>query len=78
MRGFFGGLHHELPSAGVDGEHLDIEERGGFDGFGDGIGNVVEFEVEEDVGTGSPDLFDDLGATADEEFLADFEGTDLT
>ena len=58
--GLFGGAHHVLAAAGVDGEHLHAETCGSSDGLGDGVRDVVKFEVEENGGTGAANLADDL------------------
>ena len=74
--GGLGGAEHLGSAAGVDGEHLDIEPRGAGDGFGDGVGDVVKFEIEEHARAGVAHAADDVGAFGDEEFFADFECAD--
>ena len=71
------GFHHGSAAAGMDGEHLDVQARGGGHGFGDGVRDVVKFEVEENGSTGPPNLANDVGSGAGEEFAADFESSDV-
>ena len=60
----------------MDGQHLHVEFHGGLDGLGDGVGYVMELEVEEHGGPGGTDAADDVRPGADEQFLADLEGAD--
>ena len=43
------GAHHLAATRGVQREHLDGERAEGLDGLGDGVGDVVQLQVEEDV-----------------------------
>ena len=70
LLGFDGPLHHLAAAGGVQGEHLDREGRDGFDGLGDGVGDVVELEVEEDVKAEVGDFANAVGAAGGEHFEA--------
>ena len=48
----------ELASAGQEAQHLDRQLRNGLDRFGDRVGDIVQFEVEEDVKAEIGDLPD--------------------
>lgn len=51
----------------MESEEANSVVGGGADGSGDGVGNVVEFEVEEDVEAAGGEDGNDLGAFGDEE-----------
>ena len=70
LLGFDGPLHHLAAAGGVQGEHLDREGRDGFDGLGDGVGNVVELEVEEDIKAEVGDFTNAVGTTGGKHFEA--------
>ena len=72
-KGFIGGGEHGRAAGGVDGEHVHAEGSGGADGSGDGVGDVVEFEVEEDGMAALEEGLEDGGSGGDEELKADFE-----
>jgi hypothetical protein len=76
LGGPFGGAHHFGTAAGVDGKHLDIELNGGSDSFGDGVGDVVKFQVEKDIQAESAHLPDNIGTAGGEEFAADLDGAE--
>ncbi|MPN43857.1 hypothetical protein SDC9_191418 [bioreactor metagenome] len=59
----------------MNGEHLDIQVHSGGNGFSDRIGNIVEFEIEEDLSAALANLTDDVRSGAGEELAADFERT---
>jgi len=71
-RGLGRGLHHHRSSGGMEGGHGDPKSRGGGDGMGHGVGNVVELQVEEDTAAAIQDGFHDGGALGSEEFEPDF------
>ena len=71
--GFDGPLHHLAAAGGMQGEHLDRERRDGFDGLGDGVGDVVELEVEENIEAEIGDFADAVGAAGGEHLEADFD-----
>jgi hypothetical protein len=66
-----GALHHRETTRRVDVEHADAEPRRLDAGGGDRVRDVVELEVEEDVGAARLHHADDVGAGVDEELLAD-------
>ena len=47
LRGLFGGLEHFQAAAGVHGEHLHVQLHRRGDGLGDGVGDVVKFQIQE-------------------------------
>jgi hypothetical protein len=61
--------HLEAPG-GMDGQHADAELGGLADSAGDGIGDVVVFEVEKDVTAGGHEVADDLRTFGREQLLA--------
>jgi hypothetical protein len=71
--GFGGGFEHGGSTGGVDGEELRAEGGDGANGSRDGVGDVVELEVEEDGEVAAAELADDGGAFGDEELESDFE-----
>jgi len=52
LRRFFRCAHHLAATAGVDREHLHIQSRGGGDGLGDRVWDVVKFQIEEHARAG--------------------------
>lgn len=76
LLGFDGPLHHLAPAGGVQGEHLDGKRSDGFDGLGDGVGDVVELEVEEHIEAEIGDFAHAIGAAGSEHFEADFDPAD--
>jgi len=76
LLGSRGPLHHLASAAGVQGEHADGELGAGLDGFGDGVGDVVELEVEEDVEAEVGDFADGVGSAGGEHLEADFDPSD--
>ncbi len=71
--GFAGGGDHGRAAGGVDGEHVDPEARGGAHCAGNGVGDIVKLEVEEDLVAAAQEGFEHGRAGGDEEFEADFE-----
>ena len=70
------GLEHGGSSAGVEGEEAGTCGGCGADGSGDGVGDVVELEVEEDVESSGGEGGDDLGAFGNEELQANLDPAD--
>lgn len=69
-----GGFGEHGPSSeGVEGEEGEVEGASGFDGFGNGVGDVVKFEVEEDATAALADFTHEVGAVGGEELETDFE-----
>ena len=54
-------------------EHASTELCRGANRAGYGVGNIVQFEIEEDIVARGYDVFDDRGARGDVEFEAYFE-----
>ena len=73
---FLCGTKHGGAAASVYGEELHIQTRGTGNGLGDGVRNVVKFQVEENLGSGVAHALDDIWPCGDKEFLANFEGAD--
>ncbi len=67
------GFEHVGAAGGVDGEELGTGGGGGADCARDGVGDVVEFEVEEDGEAAAAELMDDGVAVGEVELEADFE-----
>ena len=67
------GGEHGRTSGGVKGEHLGAEGSGGADGRGDGVGNVVQLEIEEDGETALLQGLENSGTGGDEELEAHFD-----
>ncbi len=61
-----------MPAGGVDGQHADLQLGGFSDGMSDGVGNVVEFEVEKNFTAGSHQVANDLGPLGRKQLLTDF------
>jgi len=76
LLGFDGPLHHLAAAGGMQREHLDRERRDGFYGLGDGVGDVVELEVEEDIETEVGDFAHAVGTAGGEHFEADLDPAD--
>jgi len=70
--GFDGGFEHLAAARGVDVEHGDAEVGGFGDGGGDGVGDVVELQVQKDFTAGGDEIADDLRAFGGEQLLAYF------
>ena len=58
----------------MDGQHTDAQLGGGADGPCDGVRDVVEFQVEEDLAAGGDEFADELRPLGGEELFADFIG----
>jgi hypothetical protein len=71
--GFGGGFEHGGSASGVDGEKLGTDGGGRTDGSCNGVGDVVEFEVEENGEAAAAEFADDGGAFGGVEFEADLE-----
>jgi len=71
--GFGSGFEHGGATGGVDGEELGAGGGGGTDRSGDGVGDVVEFKVEEDGEAAAAEFADDGVAFGEVELEADFE-----
>ena len=69
-----GSFQHLAPTGGVDGQHRDAELAGRVYGGGDGVGDVVELQVEKDFTAGSDKVADHLRPLGGEELLANFVG----
>lgn len=67
-----GPFEHFGSAAGVEGEQLDGECRNALDGLGDGVGDVVQFEIEKDLVAAVGDFANEVGAVSSEELEADF------
>lgn len=67
------------PGAGVHGDEAGAEAAGAADRPGHGVGDVVQFEVEEQVelGVAQAQLADDTGTLGDEQLEADLEHADV-
>ena len=73
LRGPLRGAHHLAASTRVDRQHLHVELHRCRHCFGDGAGNIVKFQVEENGRAGGPNASHDVRPGADEQFLADLE-----
>lgn len=73
---FFGPADHFGAAGCVEGEHFDGERGDALDGFGDGVGDVVQFEIEKDAMTAVGDLADEVGPVGGEELEPDFDPLD--
>ncbi len=67
-----GGSQHLATARGVHGEHADAQLGGLADGCGDGGGDVVILEVEEDLPAGADEIADYLRAFGGIELHPDF------
>ena len=72
-----GGFQHFAATAGVDVHHPHAHLGGDAQRGGDGVGDVVVFEVEEDVVTDALQRFDQLPPFAGVEFFADFQAAEV-
>lgn len=68
-----GGGHHLGSAGGVERKHFDGKRGEGLDGLGDSVGDIVEFEVEEDVVAVIGDLTEVVGAIGGEQLQADLD-----
>ena len=71
--GVGGGFEHFAPAAGVNVHHPHAHVGGDAQGGGDGVGDVVKFEVKEDVVANALQGFDQRPALARVQFFADFD-----
>ena len=70
------GLQHGQAAGCVERHHADTGERGGgFHGAGDSVGNVAEFQVEEDAFDQLGDALDGVWPFGGEQLAADFDQT---
>lgn len=76
LLGFDGPLHHLASATGVQREHANGKLGAGLDGLGDGVGNIVELEVEKDIETQIGDLTDGVRAASGEHLQSDFDPAD--
>lgn len=76
--GFDCGLHHGPSAGGVDGQKPDIELADRLYGFGDGIRDVVQFKVKEDLCMFAAYFAHQFRAVAGEKLKADFESSDTS
>jgi hypothetical protein len=60
----------------MNGRHLHIQPHGGRHGLGNGVRDVVKFQIEEDAGTGRANALHDVRPGGNEQFLADLERAD--
>ena len=74
--GFHGPLHHLAASAGMQREHFDWKWGDRFDGLGDGVGDVVELEVEKYVEAELGNFADAVGAAGGEHLETNFNPAD--
>ena len=65
-----------MASRRVHVHHPHAEPCGGGDGAGDGVGNVVELQIEEDAIPASDEALDDGRPVAGEQTAADLEAAD--
>ena len=73
-RRFDGSAQHLAASGGVDGEHGDAQLGSRLDGGGDGVGNIVVFEVEKHLSSRGDQVTNQLRPLGGEELFPDFEG----
>ncbi len=66
-------VQHGGSTRGVNGHHADTEACGGANSAGNGVGNIMEFQVEEDGVAAIEERFEDGGTGGDEEFETNFE-----
>src|SRR5690606_9849490 len=78
---FFGAglcsLEHARPTGGVQRQVGHPELGGGGDGSVDGLGDVMELQIEEDLSSLSAERAHDLRTAADEELEADLQTPDI-
>ena len=72
-RGGLGVLEHRPAAGGVDGQDRRLQRRQRLDRLGDGVGDVVQLQVEEDRQAELAELGDARGAVGGEEFEAELE-----
>lgn len=70
-----GPLHHFASAAGVEREHANRQLRGGLHRLRDGVGNIVELEVEKDIEAQVGDFAHGVGTTGGVHFEADLDPT---
>lgn len=70
---FTGGGEHGGSAGGVEGEHVDAQPGGRANGAGNGVGDIVELEVEEDAMAATQDGLEDRRARGDKELEANLE-----
>ncbi len=58
----------------MDGQHADAKLGGRADGAGNGVGDVVELQVQKDFTAGGDELPDELRAFGRKQLLANFVG----
>lgn len=75
--GGLGILQHRAAAAGVDGEDRGFERPQRLDRLGDGIGDVVQFQVEEDRQAELRHLVHAVLPMGAEEFEAELDATDM-
>jgi len=68
-----GSGEHGGAARGVNVEHADAEAGGGTNRAGNGVGDVVEFEIEKDGVAALENGFEHRGSGGSEKFEADFE-----
>lgn len=71
------GAQHFFAAGAVDGQHEDMVRRGCGHGVGDGMGDVVELQVEEDLPAFTVEKPDDVRADPSEELAANFVDFDV-
>ena len=76
-RGGLGVLHHRPPAAGVDGDDRRLEHVDRLHRPGDGVGDVVQLEVEEDRQADVGDLVHAVVAVRAEELEPELEPADV-
>ena len=76
-RGGLGGGHHRAAAGGVDGHHRGRERGERLDRLGDGVGDVVELQIEEDRQAERRDLAHAVGPVGGEEFEAQLDPADV-
>ena len=64
MRSSLGGFHHGGAAARMNREHLHIEACRRGNSFGDGVRNIMKFQVQKNRGARAADLSDDVRARA--------------
>ena len=72
-----GVFHHRPPAAAVDGDDCRFEHVDRLHRRGDGVGDIVELEIEEDRQSQSGDLMDPVVAVGAEEFEPQLDPADV-
>src|SRR5205814_7173237 len=67
------GANHFAATAQVNREHLHPESAGGFNGSRDGVGDVVELQIEPDLRAGGQNRAHNFGAFGRVKLEPDFE-----